>query len=106
MIDDDARPSEILAYAFNKHGGEGLEALLSRCSSWITKEDLEGYITEFREIGLTSLAAILEGKKERAPSKQDIRFCPWSMSYRSLEDMEDCRTPNGKCGWLINKAYW
>jgi hypothetical protein len=76
MIDGDARPTEVYAFCFNKYGPEGLEDLLNRCSSWTTKEDLEGYIAEFREIGLTSLAAILEDKKEKARNKAEIHFCP------------------------------
>src|SRR5262245_59611333 len=97
--------AQALAYTFNKLGREGLEALLSQNSSYITKETITDCIDEYRAIGLTDLAAVLEGKKEKAPNKEAIRFCSWHMAYRSREDMESCRLPNGTCGCLINREY-
>jgi hypothetical protein len=97
---EDARPSEVLAYTYGKLGKEGLEELLSL--NRISRKTLDSYIAEYKEIGLTALAAMLE--EIQAP--EIVIFCPSTLSNQSLEDMKDCKRPNGKCGCLLNKAYW
>jgi hypothetical protein len=106
-MSDEARPAELYAYCFNKYGRERVEDLLNRTSSWTTKEELECYATEYREIGLPVLAAIMEDRKAEAPNQADIRLCNWTLTYRSLEDMKDCRLPDGKsCNCWANREFW
>jgi hypothetical protein len=83
-IDTDSRPAELYAYSFDKFGREGLEDLLNRSSSFTSKEDLQSYVDEFHEMGLTELAAIMADRIIQAPAKKDIVFCNWSLSYKSI----------------------
>lgn len=97
---------QVYAYAYSKLEAEGVKSLLTQNSSRTSKQALEACIAELNAVGLPNVAAILTEHLPRAPDEKEVRFCNWTLSYKSLEDMETCKMPNGKCNCLINKAYW
>ena len=98
MLETDASLQEILAYA---HSRGMLEEALTTIR--LSKQELEDCVTEFKAIGLNSLAALLEEKKEEA--SEVVRFCTWTLSRRSLEEMKACRLPHGTCNCWLNREY-